>query len=96
MTDGKMIAILEELRDEYKNPSNSIKAGYYEALDMAINFLTAAVDNSIALEKMQKECCALKCEFDRCKTELNDSVQDVARLSVICEVLWKVIEVIAK
>lgn len=95
MTDGKMIAILEELRDNYKNCSNSIDVGYYDALNMAIVFLTKAVDNSIALEKYQKECFELKEMLNTVEKNYSDMAAQWKQKAIECDILWKVIEVLA-
>ena len=93
MTDGKMIAILEELRDNYKNCSNSIDVGYYDALNMAIIFLTKAVDNSIALEKYKKECFELKEMLNTIEKNHADMADKWRQKATECDTLWKVIEV---
>lgn len=95
MIDGQMIAILEELRDNYKNCSNSIDVGYYDALNMAITFLTKAVDNSIALEKYQKECFEAKAALKTVEENYSNMVDSWRQKCSECDVLWKVIEVIA-
>lgn len=95
MNDSKMIAILEELRDEYKNPSNSNDVGYYDALNMAITFLTKAVDNSIALEKYQKECFEMKEILNTVENNYTEMVDNWRQKATECDILWKVIEVLA-
>lgn len=95
MTDGKMIAILEELRDNYKNCSNSTDVGYYDALNMAVAFLTKAVDNNIALEKHQKECLELEETLNTVEKNYSDMVAQWKQKAIECDTLWKVLEVLA-
>lgn len=95
MTEGKIIAILEELRDDYKNCSNSNDEEYYDALSMAITFLTKAVDNSNALEKYQKECFCMKEMLSNVERNYSDMTDNWRQKCCECDILWKVIEVLA-
>lgn len=103
MTDGKMIAILEELRDDrIANMSNSNIAGEAEALSMATELLARGIDLATENEQLKAKLDATYAEVDKYK-DLMESVKsqyqsELRNNSVLMtenNTLWKALKVVA-
>lgn len=103
MTDGKMIAILEELRDDrIANMSNSNIVGEAEALSMAIELLARGIDLATENEQLKVKLEATYAEVDKykdlmegVKSQYQSELRNNTVLMTENNTLWKALKVVA-
>ena len=104
MTDGKMIAILEELRDDrIANMSNSNIVGEAEALSMAVEMLAKGIDLATENEQLKAKlddayakCNAIAAESVKYKDAAIDEARCSANLRAEVRTLKECITLICR